>query len=62
MSCKNCKYAVWDCYEYYGTTQKQWFIEDCKKSDMMTDEVMKAWQEDNTDDINCPNFREIEEE
>ena len=30
--CQTCKYAVWDYETYYGTTAKQWFITDCKKT------------------------------
>ncbi len=29
--CEECKHAIWDYEEYYGTTQKQWFVERCKK-------------------------------
>jgi len=28
--CSSCANAVWDYYEYYGTTKKNWFVEDCK--------------------------------
>ena len=29
--CKNCKYAEWDCLEYYGFgSNKQFFVSDCE--------------------------------
>lgn len=28
--CSNCVNAVWDYFEYYGTTKKNWFVEGCK--------------------------------
>jgi len=27
--CLDCPYAEWDCEEYYGTTEKQWFVDGC---------------------------------
>lgn len=29
--CRNCKYAVWDYFEYNNTRQTVSFVEDCKK-------------------------------
>ena len=46
--CINCKYAVLDCEEYYNTTDKQWFVEDCKK--------------DIPDADCCPEFEECEDD
>lgn len=31
-NCETCKYATWDYCEYYGTNQKQWFVDGCKKN------------------------------
>ncbi len=45
--CINCKYAVLDYEEYYNTTEKQWFVEGCKK-DMPDAEC-------------CPEFEEWED-
>lgn len=28
--CANCKYAQFGCYDYYGTTAKNWFVDGCK--------------------------------
>lgn len=30
-NCEKCKYATWDCEEYYGTCQKDWFVDGCEK-------------------------------
>lgn len=30
MTCTECPHAIWDYEEYYGTTQKQWFVDGCK--------------------------------
>ena len=30
MACTECPHAIWDYEEYYGTTQKQWFVSGCK--------------------------------
>lgn len=32
--CEDCPYAVWDYETYYGTTQKDWFVSDCKLDKM----------------------------
>lgn len=29
--CENCKYALWDYEEYYGTTHREWFVSGCRK-------------------------------
>ena len=29
--CENCRYALWDYEEYYGTTHKDWFVSGCRK-------------------------------
>ena len=37
--CASCKYALFDYCEYYGTAEKNWFVDDCKKgADVGTDE------------------------
>ncbi len=28
--CVSCKYAVWDCESYYGTTSREYFVSGCK--------------------------------
>lgn len=28
--CASCKYAQFGCYDYYGTTAKNWFVDGCK--------------------------------
>ena len=28
--CTTCRHAEYDCYEYYGTTAKCWFVSGCK--------------------------------
>ena len=30
--CCNCRFARLDYYEYYGTTDKNWFVDGCKKN------------------------------
>ena len=29
--CGICKHAILDFEEYYGTSQKEWFVDGCKK-------------------------------
>ncbi|SFU57164.1 hypothetical protein [Butyrivibrio sp. INlla21] len=29
--CNKCRWATWDCFEYYNTRKKQWFVDGCKK-------------------------------
>ena len=31
MDCTECKSAIWDYEEYYGTTQKEHFVSGCKE-------------------------------
>ena len=46
--CEMCKHALWGYEEYYGTTQKQWFVDWCEKDlDMEADD--------------CEDFERIEE-
>ena len=28
--CSKCRYAIWDYEEFFGTSQKQWFVDGCK--------------------------------
>lgn len=35
--CFECKHAVWDYETYYGTTKKEWFVNDCKKCNYCED-------------------------
>ena len=30
VKCEECQYALWDCEEYYCSTEREWFVEDCK--------------------------------
>ena len=43
--CEKCKYALWDCAEFYGTTDKQWFISGCKKDQDMETEDCEEYKE-----------------
>ena len=45
--CNTCRFALWDYEEYYNTTDKQWFVEGCKK--------------DMPDADCCPEFEEWED-
>ena len=31
-NCCTCRFARLDYYEYYGTTDKNWFVDGCKKN------------------------------
>ena len=35
--CEECPYAIWDYESYYGTTQREWFVDGCKK-DLLPEE------------------------
>lgn len=48
--CKNCKYAEFDYFEYYGTDDKNWFVSDCKLDNV----PMNAAE--------CEDFKEYTEE
>ena len=46
--CCMCKYAVLDYEEYYGTTEKEWFVTGCKKGLDKSE--------------NCPEYKEIQDD
>ena len=47
--CDECKHAILDYEEYYGTTLKEWFVDRCEKDlDMDADE--------------CEDFEEVEDD
>lgn len=50
--CFSCKHAEWGYFEYYGTTRKNWFVEDCKKCHDI----------DTEDCDNCEDYEEREVE
>ena len=29
--CSQCKHAIWDSEEYYGTQENEWFVSGCRK-------------------------------
>ena len=31
MSCDDCPYAVWDYETFYNSSDKQWFVDGCRK-------------------------------
>lgn len=43
--CATCKYAIFDYTEYYGTTVKNWFVEDCRKSEDFTADECDEYEE-----------------
>lgn len=47
--CETCKYAEWDYFEYYGTTQKNWFVEDCEKCNDIDTEDCEDYEEREVD-------------
>ena len=42
--CESCRFAEWDFYEYYNTTEKCWFVCGCKK-DVNEEECEEEYEE-----------------
>lgn len=55
--CTECKSAIWDYEEYYGTTQKEYFVCGCKenKDPEMCNEDYKGGANDG--DIEIPTYK-----
>ena len=44
--CWRCKHSEMDCFEYYGTTDKEWFVCDCRKcNDIDSEEECEDYDE-----------------
>lgn len=56
--CEECKYAIWDYYDYFGGA-KQYFVYDCEKTDGLTGEQFFKFINSTLDD--CPIFKGVEE-
>ena len=50
IECGMCKYAVLDYEEYYGTTEKQWFVCGCEKGHI------------DDDPKDCEDFEEVSDD
>ena len=66
--CNTCIYAVWDEIEYHSAKEcgmcggNARVLFDCKKADVMTDEVAAEWEKTDPEVKDCPNFEEYIDE
>lgn len=53
--CRGCKHATYDCYEYYGSLNKQWFIDGCRKG-------TEPYYDNEEECVTCDEYSHIKED